>query len=349
MPSFYVNVRDTFFREPPVQTTSFANRTVIITGANTGLGFAACELLIPLHVFKIILAVRSSQKGHDAVKTLRAQFPTSNVRLQVEKLDMGSHKSCLEFTDRMKLEPRLDALILNAGIWPVIFKMTEGNEESITTNVISTALLAFLLHPLLSTSARRYDCNTHITIVSSTLSATAKFKESRVAEGEIFKTLNDEKTSDLGDRYQVTKLLEIFIVRILANLSPFERSGVIVNANAPGYVNPPPPFPFRVPPHSTDHYSSFCRFTNSSLQLEKQNAIINFLSNHIARKVEVGARTLVFGASAPAETHGRFVPDCEIREVYGMGWGVEGEKLQARVWDELRVILEGIKKGVCEV
>ena len=58
---------------------------------------------------------------------------------------------------------------------------------------------------------------------------------------------------------------------------------------------------------------------------------------------------MVFGASAPAETHGRFVPDCEIREVYGMGWGVEGEKLQARVWDELRVILEGIKKRVCEV
>lgn len=57
----------------------------------------------------------------------------------------------------------------------------------------------------------------------------------------------------------------------------------------------------------------------------------------------------MFGASSGVETHGRFVPDCEVREVYGMGWGIEGEKLQKRVWEELKMILEGISMGVCEV
>lgn len=87
-------------------------------------------------------------------------------------------------------------------------------------------------------------------------------------------------------------------------------------------------------------------FTKSSLQTSKNNAIINWMSDHAARAPEVGARTLVYGASCPPDVHGQYVPDCKVSPVYGMGWGKEGEKLQERVWVELREILEGVKRGV---
>ena len=124
--------------------------------------------------------------------------------------------------------------MLNAGVWPFTFNITEGNEESITTNVVSTAVLGFLLHPILSATAKKYGVNSHITIVSSRLSGEAKFKESLVKEGRIFETLNDKKRADMGDRYQVTKLLESSIIRKIAELSSFESSRVIATVNAPG-------------------------------------------------------------------------------------------------------------------
>jgi len=66
----------------------------------------------------------------------------------------------------------------------------------------------------------------------------------------------------------------------------------------------------------------------------------------LARPTEVGARTLVYGASVGPESHGQYVPDCKIAATKGLTKGEEGAELQKRIWTELREKLEGIKKGV---
>jgi hypothetical protein len=66
----------------------------------------------------------------------------------------------------------------------------------------------------------------------------------------------------------------------------------------------------------------------------------------IARRTEVGARTLVYGASAGPESHGEYVPDCKITPTKGLTKGDEGSELQNRVWVELRDKLEAIRTGV---
>jgi hypothetical protein len=66
----------------------------------------------------------------------------------------------------------------------------------------------------------------------------------------------------------------------------------------------------------------------------------------LARPTEVGARTLVYGASVGPESHGQYVPDCRITPTVGPTKVKAGEELQNRVWAELKQKLEAIRPGV---
>ena len=77
----------------------------------------------------------------------------------------------------------------------------------ITVNVISTFLLAMLLLPKLKATSRAYTTEVNLTIVSSEVHSFAKFPERNAAN--IFEELDDEKKFNQGDRYPVSKLLEV--------------------------------------------------------------------------------------------------------------------------------------------
>jgi hypothetical protein len=69
----------------------------------------------------------------------------------------------------------------------------------------------------------------------------------------------------------------------------------------------------------------------------------------IARRVEEGARTLIYGATAGPETHGQYLPDCKIEQTRGPCEGEAGRALQKRIWEELRQKLEIIRPGVTSI
>ena len=73
---------------------------------------------------------------------------------------------------------------------------------------------------------------------------------------------------------------------------------------------------------------------------------VRILTKIFCRTAEVGARTLVHGASAGPDTHGQYVPDCKIKPTKGLTVGKKGRELQERVWEELGLKLEGIREGV---
>ncbi len=66
----------------------------------------------------------------------------------------------------------------------------------------------------------------------------------------------------------------------------------------------------------------------------------------LARPTEVGARTLVYGASVGPESHGKYLPDCTITPTAGLTNGDAGAELQNRFWVELKEKLEAIRPGV---
>jgi NAD(P)-dependent dehydrogenase (short-subunit alcohol dehydrogenase family) len=224
-----------FIHYPPKPTANFKGQTVIVTGSSSGLGLEACRSMILLGAAQVIIACRSVEKGKRAATRIQSTTSCSPSALQVWELDLSSYTSVKKFSERAKKElPRLDAVIANAGIWTTKFRITEVDEETITTNVVSMCLLAFLLQPKLSETAHKFNTKTRFTVTGSELYEFAKFKERDAPKGQLFATLADKDKSVKSDRYNVSKLLAIFVVKQLASLSPVSSSGVIVNCVAPG-------------------------------------------------------------------------------------------------------------------
>lgn len=224
-----------FIYEPPVPDASFEGKTIIVTGASSGLGLEACRWMVRLGASQVILACRNVEKAKAAVKDIEATTSCSSDTLQVWHLDMSSYASIQAFSDRVKAElPRLDVVIANAGLQTQKFKVTEDDEETITTNVVSMSLLAFLCHLKLRETAAKYNTQTHFTVTGSELYAMAKFKEREPPPSQLFASLNDKSKAHMLDRYNVSKLLAMFVVKQMAALSPVSSSGVIVNCVAPG-------------------------------------------------------------------------------------------------------------------
>ena len=225
-----------FFSEPPVPATSFKGKTVIVTGGNSGLGLEASRWFVRLGAQKVILACRNVTKGEGAAKDIQASESCPKEALEVWQLDMNSHASVKAFANKVNSDvSRLDAFVANAGVMCPEFRLVEGNEETINCNVIATILLGFLVQPKLRETAKHHNTYCHFTIVGSDLYAVASFKESKCQSGTpIFTVLNEEKRSNMGDRYNVSKLLTLLMTRQMAEMLPLQKNNVIIDSVGPG-------------------------------------------------------------------------------------------------------------------
>jgi NAD(P)-dependent dehydrogenase (short-subunit alcohol dehydrogenase family) len=116
---------------------SFAGRTVIVTGANSGLGLVTARELARVGA-STILAVRNLDKGAAAAAQMSGD-------VEVRRLDLQSLASIREFADGIE---RVDVLINNAGIMAVPFALTaDGFESQIGTNHLGHFALTNLLLP----------------------------------------------------------------------------------------------------------------------------------------------------------------------------------------------------------
>jgi NAD(P)-dependent dehydrogenase (short-subunit alcohol dehydrogenase family) len=119
---------------------SFAGRTVIITGANSGLGAVTARELAGKGA-KIVMAVRNTAKGEAAAKEITGQ-------VEVRELDLQDLSSVRRFADGVG---GADLLINNAGIMAAPYALTvDGFESQIGTNHLGHFALTNLLLPKLS-------------------------------------------------------------------------------------------------------------------------------------------------------------------------------------------------------
>jgi NAD(P)-dependent dehydrogenase (short-subunit alcohol dehydrogenase family) len=141
------------FREKPrwpAPNTSLSGKTAIITGGNTGLGYEAALQLLGLKISKLILAVRSLERGGVAAATFRKLYPKAAI--EVWQLDMSSYPSIQAFASRVETQlSRIDIVLLNAGGMRLQFTPNKGtgHEETVQVNYLSTVLLAMLFLPIL--------------------------------------------------------------------------------------------------------------------------------------------------------------------------------------------------------
>jgi NAD(P)-dependent dehydrogenase (short-subunit alcohol dehydrogenase family) len=119
---------------------SFAGRTVIITGANSGLGAVTARELARQGA-TIVMGVRDTRKGEKAALQIAG-------RVEVRQLDLQDLSSVRRFADGID---KADILINNAGVMGVPYAVTaDGFESQIGTNHLGHFALTNLVLPKLS-------------------------------------------------------------------------------------------------------------------------------------------------------------------------------------------------------
>jgi NAD(P)-dependent dehydrogenase (short-subunit alcohol dehydrogenase family) len=119
---------------------SFAGRTVVVTGANSGLGAVTARELARKGA-KIVMAVRNTKKGDAAAQQIPGQ-------VEVRQLDLQELSSVRRFADGID---KADVLINNAGIMAAPYALTvDGFESQIGTNHLGHFALTNLLLPKLT-------------------------------------------------------------------------------------------------------------------------------------------------------------------------------------------------------
>lgn len=124
-------VREQFTRLP-YPSTKHTGQTIIVTGANVGLGLEAARHFTRLDAEKVILGVRNVEKGEAAKKSIEETTNRKGV-VEVWQLDLSSYESVKQFAKKAEGLKRLDAIVENAGIATHTFRVSEDNESTITT------------------------------------------------------------------------------------------------------------------------------------------------------------------------------------------------------------------------
>lgn len=199
-------------------------KTVVITGANTGIGYETAKELASRGA-RVILGCRNAQKAEAAVDRLVADTRNSNVSWKL--LDTSSMESVRTFAaEVLKATDRVDVLINNAGTsGPNERCVTEdGFEVTFATNYLGHFLLTNLLLPTLKHSAP-----SRIISVSSVAYAFGNmdFADLQSTSGKF----------SAGKAYSNSKLATVLFTKELARR--LDGTGVTANVLHPGVVNTP--------------------------------------------------------------------------------------------------------------
>ena len=188
-------------------------RTAIVTGANTGLGYATAEALAAKGAH-VVLAVRNLEKGKEAAQRIEDAAPGADVELQ--RLDLGSLASVRQAAEELRSKhERIDLLINNAGI--LVSGERFGNvkaeslAESFAVNATAPLLITQALAPLLALGNKP-----RVLCITSQLGS--------IAQASGFRTIS----------YAMSKAaLTMAVKRLAAELTP---RGIVVLAAHPGWV-----------------------------------------------------------------------------------------------------------------
>ena len=199
-------------------------KTVIITGANSGLGFETAKKIAKNQNYQVILACRNKEHAEDAKSKIISETENKNINTMI--IDTSSLKSVRNFVEEFKkLNIKLDGLICNAGISSMHNGITdEGFELVFVTNYLGHFLLTNLLLPNMSENAR-------IINITSDMHNPPGGIEWKNSELLAHPTEEDRR------KYSYSKLGNIYFTYELDKRLRNINSTIIVNAFNPGMMN----------------------------------------------------------------------------------------------------------------
>ena len=199
-------------------------KNVIITGANSGLGFETAKKIAFDKEYRIILACRNAEKA--AAAKDRIINETGNENIETMPLDTSLLSSARAFAEMfLSKYDTLDVLINNAGISPMRDSgMTaEGFEVVFATNYLGHFLLTQLLLPHMAADGR-------IINVSSDMHNPPGGIEWKGVEYLAHEAVEDRR------RYSYSKLCMIYLTHKLDEVLKGKGLTATVNSFNPGYM-----------------------------------------------------------------------------------------------------------------
>jgi NAD(P)-dependent dehydrogenase (short-subunit alcohol dehydrogenase family) len=188
-------------------------QTVLVTGANSGLGLWSARAMAKLGA-RVVLLCRDERRGEQARAELAAEG-----RVELQRLDVSSLADVRRFAAQWS--GPIDALVNNAGVLPDTLQRTaEGHELTFATNVLGPHLLTTWLMPSLRGGAR-------VVTVSSGGMYPVRLSL-RALQGEV-------KQFDGVAAYAQTKRAEVLLNERLATRHP----QVTFSAMHPGWADTP--------------------------------------------------------------------------------------------------------------
>lgn len=203
--------------------TSMKDKVVIVTGANTGIGFETAKDLAARGA-RVLLACRDTDRGI-AARNMIVEA-TGNRNVVFKRLDLASFESVRAFADDiLKTEPVIQLLVNNAGIGKSDNSLTEDNLPiEVQVNHFGPFLLTILLLPKLKSNGGR------IVNVSSVM-----HKFGKIDLDNFHKQCKNSIEHIIMRVYSNTKLAIMLFTRKLSN--DLKDSGVTVNCLHPGVVS----------------------------------------------------------------------------------------------------------------
>ncbi|KAI4263364.1 MAG: hypothetical protein L6R42_001490 [Xanthoria sp. 1 TBL-2021] len=279
----------------PPETTA-KGKTIVITGASSGLGFETARQVLRLGAATVVLAVRNTVKGEARKASLLAdpaiRQANNSPNILVMSLDMGNYASVRAFSEALRAKlPALHILVLNAGIAVSKYaRSPTGHERSVQVNYLSNTLLIAKLLPLLDATAGETEVASRITWVGRRKQTMSSLEKNRPVPParKVLDHLDNKKNFKRTQRYRDSKLLcTIFMHKLAPRL---DNRRVVLNMVYPGNVNT----------ELTEHLPRIQRWTIHAIKFVR------------ARKVEEGTRLILHAMLvAGFESHGKFLQDRE--------------------------------------
>lgn len=139
----------------PLSDLDGTGQRVVVTGANSGLGYATARALLHSGA-RVLITVRSQEKAEDTRARLVEDLGRSlDTQLETDLLDLADLAAVRAFADRRAAEDApIDALVHNAGaLFAERAETVDGLERTYQVHVVAPFLLTSLLLPRLSAAA----------------------------------------------------------------------------------------------------------------------------------------------------------------------------------------------------
>ncbi|CAO2651088.1 Nn.00g093850.m01.CDS01 [Neocucurbitaria sp. VM-36] len=320
MSAFFRIFKNKWITPPKPVTEDYSGRTVIVTGATSGIGKEAAYKFAALGASKVILAARDLKKGASTKADLEARLGGRD-QLEVWELDMMSYDSVVAFATRANELDHLDIVVLNAGTRRVPYIQSQyGWEEDLQINTLSTTLLAVLLLPKLKQSKRHNGKSPILEFVNSGIHQNAIVPSEVRQKPNVLQHYNAQENFKEGSQYKFSKVFLMYATKQLAD--EISSGDVIITSICPGWVHTG---------LGRDHY-----FPGVEL-------LAFFLIFIFLKTPAQGANMILSGTTQGESVHGRFWQSDKIQPVAPSLTGTEMRELSLRVWKE---IIDALKKDV---